>query len=409
MASQKVKRVLMLAWEYPPRIIGGLARVVWALSHELAELGLDVHVITADHPATPEFELDGKVKVHRVKTQTDSSPDFLTWVSKLNFGFLQYAIPLFNEQKFDIIHAHDWMVTDAAWVLKTTYDTPLVTTIHATEQGRMGGIHTSMQRYVHQMEWRLTYESFRVIVNSRHMVDELRGSFDLPLNKIDIIPNGVTPENFRIDFPENEKRAFRQSFAGESQKIVLYVGRLVNEKGVQVLIDAAPKVIQQYPETQFLIVGTGYFMETLKAQADYLGVTENVRFLGYVADADLLKLYQVTDAVAIPSLYEPFGIVALEGMAAGTPVVVSDVGGLRDFVEHMQNGVTTYAGNSDSLAWGLLQVLRDSKLAHHLNQTATKAVEEVYNWKMITKKTQETYESVFADSKQEALLKGGSR
>jgi len=409
LASQKVKRVLMLAWEYPPRIIGGLARVVWALSHELAELGLDVHVITADHPATPEFELDGKVKVHRVKTQTDSSPDFLTWVSKLNFGFLQYAIPLFNEQKFDIIHAHDWMVTDAAWVLKTTYDTPLVTTIHATEQGRMGGIHTGLQRYVHQMEWRLTYESFRVIVNSHHMVDELRNSFDLPRNKIDVIPNGVTPENFRIDFPENEKRAFRQSFAGESQKIVLYVGRLVNEKGVQVLIDAAPKVIQQYPETQFLIVGTGYFMETLKAQAGYLGVTQNVRFLGYVADSDLLKLYQITDVVAIPSLYEPFGIVALEGMAAGTPVVVSDVGGLRDFVEHMQNGITTYAGNSDSLAWGILQVLRDPGLAHHLNQTATKAVEEVYNWKMITKKTQETYENVFADSKQDSLLKGGSR
>ena len=100
---------------------------------------------------------------------------------------------------------------------------------------------------------------------------------------------------------------------------------------------------------------------------------------------------------------------ALEGMAAGTPVVVSDVGGLRDFVEHMQNGITTYAGNSDSLAWGILQVLRDPGLAHHLNQTATKAVEEVYNWKMITKKTQETYENVFADSKQDSLLKGGSR
>lgn len=404
MASQNVKRVLMLAWEYPPRIIGGLARVVWALSHELAELGLDVHVITADHPATPEFELDGKVKVHRVKTQTDNSPDFLTWVSKLNFGFLQYAIPLFNEQKFDVIHAHDWMVTDAAWVLKTAFNTPLVTTIHATEQGRMGGIHTGLQRYVHQMEWRLTFESYRVIVNSHHMVDELRGSFNLPLDKMDVIPNGVTPENFRIDFPENEKRAFRQSFASESQKIVLYVGRLVNEKGVQVLIDAAPKVIHQYPETQFLIVGTGYFMETLKAQAAYSGIEQNVRFLGYVADADLLKLYQISDAVAIPSLYEPFGIVALEGMAAGTPVVVSDVGGLRDFVEHGQNGITTYAGNSDSLAWGILQVLRDAGLAHHLINTATKAVEEVYNWKMITKKTRETYEKVFADSKQEALL-----
>ncbi len=407
MASPKVnqvQRVLMLAWEYPPRIIGGLARVVWALSHELAESGVDVHVITADHPATPEFELDGKVKVHRIKTQTDNTPDFLTWVSKLNFGFLQYAIPLFLKEKFDVIHAHDWMVGDAAWVLKTTFNTPLVTTIHATEQGRMGGIHSGLQRYVHQSEWRLTYESFRVIVNSQHMVDELRSSFDLPLDKIDVIPNGVTPENFRIDFPENERRAFRQSFAGESQKIVLYVGRLVNEKGVQVLIDAAPKVIQQYPETQFLIVGTGYFMDTLKAQAAYSGITQNVRFLGYVADEDLLKLYRISDVVAIPSLYEPFGIVALEGMAAGTPVVVSDVGGLRDFVEHMQNGITTYAGNSDSLAWGILQVLRNENLANHLNETATRSVEEVYNWKIITRKTQETYQKVLADARVEDVV-----
>ncbi len=407
MAPQKVKRVLMLAWEYPPRIIGGLARVVWALSHELAESGVDVHVITADHPTTPEFELDGKVKVHRIKTQTDNAPDFLSWVSKLNFGFLQYAIPLFLKEKFDVIHAHDWMVADAAWVLKTSFNAPLVTTMHATERGRMGGnIYSGLQRYVNQTEWRLTYESNRVIVNSHHMVDELQNSFSLPADKIDVIPNGVTPEDFRIDFPENERAAFRRNFAGAGQKIVLYVGRLVNEKGVQVLLEAAPKVIQQYPETQFLIVGTGYFMETLKSQAGYFGIAQNVRFLGYVTDSDLLKLYRISDVVAIPSLYEPFGIVALEGMAAGTPVVVSDVGGLRDFVEHMENGITTYAGNSDSLAWGILQVLRNPDLANHLNETATRSVEEVYNWKIITKKTQETYEKVLVESKlKEGVLK----
>ena len=159
------KRVLMLAWEYPPRVIGGLSRVVCALSRELVESGMEVHVVTADHPGTREYDLDQGVHVHRVKSQTDPTPDFLTWISRLNVGMLQYAIKLHRKHNFDVIHAHDWMVTDAAWVLKSGFDIPIVSTMHATEQGRMGGIHTDMQRYVNQLEWRLTFESDRVIVN----------------------------------------------------------------------------------------------------------------------------------------------------------------------------------------------------------------------------------------------------
>lgn len=386
------EQVLMLAWEYPPRIIGGLARVVWALSKELANMELDVHVVTADHPGTLEHELDGSVNVHRVKTQTDTTPDFLSWVNRLNIGLLQYAIKLHQEKPFDIIHAHDWMVTDAAWVMKSGFGIPIVSTIHATEAGRMGGnIHTDMQRYVNQMEWRLTFESWKIIVNSKHMLHELNRNFNVPTDKIVIVPNGTDPSHFNFQF---DAKPLRANFAAEHQKIVLYVGRLVNEKGVQTLLYAAPMILSHFPGTQFLIVGTGYFMDELKSIAHGLGIDHNVKFMGYVSDEELLRLYKIADVVTIPSHYEPFGIVALEGMAANVPVVVSDVGGLRDFVEHMETGITTYAGNAHSLAWGILEVIRNPELADRLRKNAYEKVQNVYNWKSIAHATYDVYRQV---------------
>jgi glycosyltransferase involved in cell wall biosynthesis len=354
-----------------------------------------VHVVTADHPGTPEYELDGLVHVHRVKTQTDTTPDFVTWVSKLNVGLLQYAIKLHMQKPFDIVHAHDWMVTDAAWVMKTGFGIPLVSTIHATEAGRMGGnIHSDMQRYVNQMEWRLTFESWKVIVNSKHMFWELSNHFKVPHDKISIVPNGCDPSHFDFEF---DPTPVRVHYAAPHQKIVLFVGRLVNEKGVQIMLQAAPMVLSHFPGTQFLVVGTGYFMDDLRGQAHALGVDHNVRFLGYVSDYDLVRLYKIADVVCIPSLYEPFGIVALEGMAANVPVVASDTGGLRDFVENGVTGVTTYTGNAQSLAWGMLEVLRNPEYADHLRKTAYEKVHSIYNWKSIANATREVYAQVLEE------------
>lgn len=226
----------MLSWEYPPRIIGGLARVVWALSRELVKTGCEVHVVTADHPGQAEHEIADGVHIHRVKTQTDTTPDFITWVNRLNFGMLQYAIQIHRKTPFDIVHAHDWMVTDAAWVMKSGFGIPFVATMHATEAGRMHGIHNEMQRYIHQMEWRLTFEAWEVIVNSNSMQEELRHSFNMPSDKTVIIPNGTNPEVFDFEF---DGRHMRSSYAREQEQIVLFVGRMVREKGVQVLLDAA--------------------------------------------------------------------------------------------------------------------------------------------------------------------------
>jgi glycogen(starch) synthase len=245
------------------------------------------------------------------------------------------------------------------------------------------------------MEWRLTFEAWEVIVNSNSMVGELQASFKMPTDKIAIIPNGTDPDVFDFEY---DNRPMRSRYAREHEQIILYVGRMVREKGVQVLLDAAPRILAERPGTQFLMVGTGYYLEDLKKQAWQSGVGENCHFLGYVGDAELLELYKCADVVCIPSLYEPFGIVALEGMAAKVPVVTSDVGGLKDFVENMVTGVTTYAGDAGSLAWGLLQVLRNPELANRLRQDAYDKVKHVYNWKVIASRTFEVYRKVLNEA-----------
>ena len=385
----------MFSWEYPPRIIGGLARVVAELSKKMCKQGWEVHVVTADHPGCAEHEIADGVHLHRVKTQTDPTPDFLTWVHRLNYGLLQYAIEQHQKTPFDIVHAHDWMVCDAAWVMKKGFGLPMVATMHATEAGRMKGVHTDMQRYINQIEWRLSFEAWQVIVNSQHMQNELMGHFSMPANKITVIPNGIDPETFDFEF---DSTALRNQYAAEWEKIVVYVGRMVLEKGVQVLLHSVPGVVAECPGTQFLMVGTGYYLDELKQQADNMNINHNVKFLGYVSDHDLLRLYKIADVVCIPSLYEPFGIVALEGMAAKAPVVTTDTGGLPDFVEHMANGITTYAGNSHSLTWGLLQVLRNPDLGDQLREEAYKRVSTIYNWNIIAKRTLEVYEQVLEES-----------
>lgn len=383
------KRVLMLAWEYPPLIVGGLARVVHALSHELVRAGCEVHVITGDAPGAPEHEVDdGGVHVHRVKTQSDWTPDFLSRVHQLNFGMLQYAIEQHRNTRFDIIHAHDWLVANAAWVLKSTFNLPLITTIHATEQGRSKGLHNDLQRGINQIEWRLIYESREIIVNSTQMVNDLEVQLAVPPSKVCVIPNGIYPERLRSDADRSEIRRKHEFPDGP---IALMVGRMVHEKGVQVLLDAAPIVLSQVPDAQFVIAGDGYYLPDLRAKAAALAAAGKVRFFGKANDDQLRDLYRVADVAVVPSLYEPFGIVVLEGMATDCPTVTSSAGGINDIVHHMENGIKTETNNPESLAAGIRQVLQNPELANRLRQAAYRHVQDNYSWHAIAQKTLEAY------------------
>jgi glycosyltransferase involved in cell wall biosynthesis len=128
-----------------------------------------------------------------------------------------------------------------------------------------------------------------------------------------------------------------------------------------------------------------------------MGLAHKVLFTGFVEDETLLKLQKCADVSVVPSLFEPFGIVALEAMAAKSPVVVSDTGGLSEIVEHDSTGVKVYPNNPDSLAWGITKVLLDESYRNRIRENAYKKVQEKYDWDKIAQQTRRIYEAVLGE------------
>lgn len=383
-------KILMLTWEYPPRIVGGIARVVHDLSHRLIKDGHEVTVITYKEDNLPEYENDKGVEVYRVENYMIHPTNFIEWILQLNFNMAEKATQLINEKgKFDVIHAHDWLTTSSAKMLKQSFNIPLVATIHATESGRNSGIHDETQRYINDTEWMLTYEATEVIVNSNYMKGHVQGLFGLPFDKINVIPNGINLTNFNgIERDYN----FRRQYAMDNEKIILYVGRLVYEKGIQHLISAMPKILNGYNDAKLVIAGKGGMLDELKAQVEYMGLSNKVYFTGYLNAKQVQKIYKCADIAVFPSTYEPFGIVALEAMLAGVPTVVSDIGGLNEIIDHGINGMKSYAGNPNSIADSVLSLLYDGQLSTSVSKKAKQKVKEEFNWTKIAQDTHYIYE-----------------
>lgn len=397
-------KILMLSWEYPPRIVGGISRVVHDLSQRLIKDGHEVTVVTYRDGNSPYYEDDKGVKVYRVDNYMIHPNNFIDWIMQLNFNMIAKASEIINKEgKFDVIHAHDWLVAYSAKALKEAYKIPIVTTIHATENGRNSGIHDETQRYINDSEWMLTYESSEVIVNSNFMKSDLQRLFGLPFEKINVIPNGINLNNFTGVEKDYD---FRRQFALDNEKIILYVGRLVYEKGIQNLIGAMPKILDHYHDAKLVICGRGGMMDELKQEVRNLGIDNKVYFAGYCDSKKVQKMYKCADVAVFPSTYEPFGIVALEAMLAGIPTVVSDVGGLNEIVDHGVNGMKSYAGNSNSIADSVLSLLFDPKLCDTVSKNAVKKVKELYNWNKIAQDTHYVYKQAITqtEAKKEAEM-----
>lgn len=389
----------MLSWEYPPKIIGGISRVLGGLSPALAGAGCDVDVITLSEGGAPPHEIHKGVNVHRVDVATIPQKDFYSSVLEFNYKLIEKAISLYDRKnKPDIIHAHDWLVAYAGFTLKHGWRVPLLATIHATEHGRNAGIHTELQQKIHMVEWHLVYEAWRVTACSMFMKQEVKNVFACPDDKVVVVPNGVE-EKYHVDF---DKRAFRRQYAKDDEKIVFFTGRMVPEKGAQFLLDAAPEILSACPGTKFLIVGKGFYLDSLKAKSAALGLSNRVLFTGFVDEDTLVKIYNVADVACFPSLYEPFGIVALEAMAAGVPVVTSDAGGYREIVENESDGMWTKAGDSPSIAGGIVSVLTNETLSLKFVQNGYKKIRDVYSWKKIAESMKSVYAGVLDEYKHSA-------
>jgi glycogen synthase len=392
--GEGLMRVLMLSWEYPPHIVGGMGKHVMDLAPALAAAGVEVHVLTpllrggAAREVTPEG-----VRIHRVEPPHMEDYGFVTFALETNNLLEQAAQALWAESgEFDLIHAHDWLAAAAAVALKHAWRRPLVATIHATERGRGQGILSANgpSEQINQMEWQLTYEAWRVIACSHFMAHQINDYFATPLDKIDVVPNGIY---VRTDpFASGEERlAFRRRFADDDQPLAYYVGRIVYEKGLHVLLDAWPRVLAVLPRARLLIAGAGGYLPALTQRAQDLGVAAQITFAGFIPDDERDQLYHAADVAVFPSLYEPFGIVALEAMAARCPVVVAATGGLAEVVTAHETGLSVQPNDPASLAWGILHTLQHPDWSRARAENAYRAARDSFNWHTIASATAAVY------------------
>ena len=388
-------RILMLSWEYPPDVVGGLGKHVAELVPALADRDIEIHVVTPLHGEKQELEASHRTVIHRVMVPSGIFPSFFAEATQANLSLQQASEQIISaDGPFDLVHTHDWLTSSAAIGLKHKFKLPLVATIHATERGRgRGSLQGEQAQRINDAEWWLTFESWRVICCAKFMADEVHTYFGTPTDKIDVIPNGVDARPFQA--LENARLPeFRLRFALPWERIIMHVGRIVAEKGVEVLIRAAPLVLEQVPEAKFVIAGKGPELDHFRRLVKEMNLEQKVLLTGFIGDEDRNKLYKIADVAVFPSLYEPFGMVALEAMAARTPVVVSAVGGLLEVVAHAETGITVYPGDPASCAWGILHTLQHPEWTRMRVENAYREALTTFNWETIAEQTNNVYTRV---------------
>ncbi|MFY1702560.1 glycosyltransferase family 4 protein [Micromonospora sp. WMMA1923] len=399
-AGPRKRRILMLSWEYPPVLVGGLGRHVHALSIALVAAGHDVTVVTRHTEGAPIEEYADGVRIVRAAEDPVTFPlatdSLLAWTMAFNHTLTRAALRATEADSYDVIHAHDWLVAHTAMTLRDHLDIPLVSTIHATEAGRhQGWLPEEMNRTIHGVEQWLSGESNRVIVCSGYMRDEVGALFGVGTDRVDVVPNGVEPHRWRV--PTSAVTSARTRFAGDGP-LVTFAGRLVYEKGVQHLVAGLPRLRERHPGLRVVIAGDGPYKPALEAEVHRLGLGGAVTMPGFLGGTDLPALMAASDCFAVPSIYEPFGMVALEGAAAGAPLAVAATGGLAEIVEPGVTGMTFAPQDPDGLVEAVHALLSDTERSRTLARRARRMVHEQYGWSAIAQRTATSYATAIAQS-----------
>jgi glycogen(starch) synthase len=392
-------KVLMGSWEYPPVVIGGLGRHVHQLATALATAGHEVVVLSrrpsdtdpSTHPSTDETSEGVRVvAAAHDPHEFDFGRDMMAWTLAMGHSMIRAGLSLrtkasgrrIRSWRPDVVHAHDWLVAHPAIALAEFYDVPMVSTMHATEAGRHSGwVSGPISRQVHAVESWLVRESDSLITCSASMRDEITELFGPGLAEIRVIRNGIEAAHWPF--------ALRPPRHGAPR--LLYVGRLEYEKGIHDAIAALPRIRRSHPGTTLTIAGEGTQLNWLKEQAREHRVLKATQFVGRLEHSELLQLLHSTDAIVLPSHYEPFGIVALEAAAAGTPLVTSTAGGLGEAVINGQTGVSCAPRDVAGLAAAVRAVLDDPAAAQRRAIAARERLTSDFDWQTVADETAQVY------------------
>jgi len=382
----------MISWEYPPVVVGGLGRHVHHLATELAGAGHDVVVLSrrpfgtdpASHPTTDETHEGVRViAAAQDPHEFEFGRDMMAWTLAMGHAMIRAGLALLGDWQPDVVHAHDWLVAHPSIALADFVSAPMVSTIHATEAGRHSGwISEPVNRQVHALESWLARSSDALIACSASMSREIKELFGPDLADVSVIPNGIDSSRWLF--------AKRRSHGGPAE--LLYFGRLEYEKGVHDAIAALPRIRRTHPGTTLTIAGEGTQQAWLVDVARKHKVLNAVRFTGRADHDELLRLLHRADIALLPSHYEPFGIVALEAAAAGTPLVTSTVGGLGEAVIDGRTGRSFPPRDVAALASAVRATLDDPAAAQRRAMAARQRLTADFDWRSVAERTTRVYQ-----------------
>jgi glycosyltransferase involved in cell wall biosynthesis len=382
-------RIALFSWESVHSVlVGGVAVHVSNLGRSLAADGHEVHIFTQPGvDQEPDDRIDG-VEYHRCPFRR--STDFVAEMDNMCGAFIDRFREVQGRRgRFDVLHAHDWLTAKSLAWTRDESGHKHVFTMHSTEFGRCGNAHCDgRSRAVRDREWEGTYCSDRVIAVSRHLKDEVRQIYRVPEDKMRVVYNGVDVRRF--DVPVDVGAVKERYGLGRMDPTVLFCGRLVWQKGPDLLLEAVPPLLGYYPHAKFLYVGDGEMRGQLETRARELNVSHALRFLGMRTGRELIEVFRSSDAVCVPSRNEPFGIVILEAWSAGKPVVATRNGGPSEFVRHGENGFIIY-DNPDSVGWGLGTLFTDFENARRMGANGRADAEARFDWRVISREVESVY------------------
>ena len=380
-------RILLVTWEFPPETVGGVGAHVDGLSKSLAKDGHEVCIFTLAAPGIVEDQILAGVRIIRADIDLPWLPenDAVGFVSSGNHHITALLAQL-DDWRPDVVHAHDWRSAWAGHTLATLCAVPLVTTFHSTARGRHGGnVPDGDPASIHSVESWIANVSQRVICCSRFMQREVIDGFELMPDHVQLIPNGVDVD---VWAPIGDQYRSR---------LVLAWGRVQYEKGFQVLAQAIGRLRGRVPGIRCVIAGRGPYLPELQSQVDIEGVSDLVHLAGYVTDEELRSLLHEAGCVVIPSLYEPFGIVALESLAANAPTIVARTGGLAEIMEDTEASLMFDPGNAKELATRIERVLMNSHVSQNMQAQGAEILHARFSWDAIARSTVSAYETARAE------------
>jgi glycosyltransferase involved in cell wall biosynthesis len=389
--------------EYFP-ISGGTGAYVYYMSRSLQKLGHNVHVV-ARHSEDAD-EVVNEVDVHYRKGKGNAVTKYWRFARSASKKIEQ----LNREFGLDIIHANLPLVPSFA--IPSGSAGAVVCAVHSTWKGeaivtrrgspkKLNPNEKMMLRFnflLRSYEKKLMDRSDALIAVSRYTFNELTDLYGIKEEKIHVIYNGVDIQKFK---PRPNSAELRREFGfEETEKIVLFVGRLYHRKGLEILLRSIPPVLQEFNDVKYAISGTGFKKkeESLRRLAKKLNIEGSVSFLGYVPDEKLPYLYSASDIFVLPAIYENFPFAILEAQATALPVISTKVGGIPEFLVDNENGFLIDPRDSEQLTQRVLTLLQDPKLAKEMGDHGRSLIEEKFAWHLITNQVVDLYYSLLGTS-----------